>query len=83
MDDPDQGDDDVPERRLLDRLEQAVGAARDEGVEARPTIHMESVNADKLTVRIEMWATDARAAAPHVAWAARAALPRAEITVLE
>ena len=48
-----------------------------------PAVYVEALSADKVTLRAEVWATDARATAPQIAWALRARLPRAEITVLE
>jgi small conductance mechanosensitive channel len=47
------------------------------------TVHVESMTGEKVTLRVEGWAADARRAAPEVAWALREALPRAEISVLE
>ena len=47
------------------------------------TMLLESMTAEKVTVRIEGWAPDARRAAPDVAWKLRERLPSAEITVIE
>jgi hypothetical protein len=48
-----------------------------------PTLLLEAITAEKLTLRAEVWAGDTRAAAPQLAWTIRAALPRADITVVE
>ena len=64
--------------------EAALAAARElltDGPEA--TMLLESLTAEKVTLRIEGWASDARRAAPDVAWRMRERLPNAEITVLE
>jgi len=50
---------------------------------AEAAVHLESMTGEKVTLRIEGWAADARRAAPEVAWALRERLPEAEITVLE
>ena len=50
---------------------------------AEASVHVESMTDEKVTLRVEGWAPDARRVAPEVAWALREALPRAEITVLE
>lgn len=47
------------------------------------TVHVETVTAEKVTLRAELWVPDARQAAPDVAWAIHERLQRAEITVLE
>jgi len=64
--------------------DRALGVARGlltDGPEA--TMLLESIAAEKVTLRIEGWASDARRAAPDVAWRMRERLPSAEITVLE
>jgi small conductance mechanosensitive channel len=48
-----------------------------------PSVYVESLTAEKVTLRAELWAPDARAAAPEVAWGLRTRLPKAEIAVLE
>jgi small-conductance mechanosensitive channel len=48
-----------------------------------PSVYVESLTAEKLTLRAELWTADARATAPDVAWALRARIPRAEIAILE
>ena len=53
------------------------------GAGSEPAVMVESLTADKVTLRAEVWASDARTAAARLAWALRECLPRAEITVLE
>ena len=62
----------------------ALAAARElltDGPEA--TMLLESVSAEKVTLRIEGWANDARRAAPDVVWKVQERVPGAEISVLE
>ena len=44
---------------------------------------VESLTAEKVTLRAELWVADARSAAPELAWAVRDRLPHADVTVLE
>lgn len=61
-------------------LAAAQGVLKETGA---ASVHLESMTGDKVTLRVEGWSPDARQAAPEVAWALRAAVPQAEITVLE
>lgn len=47
------------------------------------TVLVESLGSEKITLRVEVWTADARAAAPDVAWSLREQLPKSEVTVLE
>ena len=66
----------------------AADAAFAAALEALPDQHdatmlLESMNKEKVTLRIEGWAGDARRAAQDVAWRLRERLPAADVTVLE
>jgi small-conductance mechanosensitive channel len=82
------------EERTLDALRGAAGeaiplpAARPyepawPGPEPGPAVLVESLGAEKAVLLAEVWATDARAAAPRLAWALRQRLPEADIIVLD
>lgn len=61
----------------------AIEAIEGEGKEVEAAVQVESVTAEKVTLRAELWVSDARKAAPDVAWAIHDRLAQAEITVLE
>jgi len=60
------------------RAAQAALPASDE-----VAVHLEEMTGEKVALRLESWAPDARRAASELAWALRDALPKAEIKVLE
>ncbi|MBI3970367.1 MAG: mechanosensitive ion channel [Chloroflexi bacterium] len=71
------------ERQLVADVLSAVRAV-DGAIEAPPaTVAVEAMTNEKLTLRAELWARDAREAAPEVAWEVRGRIPRADITILE
>jgi small-conductance mechanosensitive channel len=47
------------------------------------TVLVESLGDQKVTLRVELWTSDARTAAPDIAWSLREQLPKSEVTVLE
>ena len=69
------------ERAAADEVLAAARAALPEQHEA--TMLLESMSKEKVTLRIEGWASDARRTAQDVAWRLRESLPEAEVTVLE
>jgi hypothetical protein len=48
-----------------------------------PRVLVEALTRKKITLRVEVWAADHRAAASRLAWAVRKRLPEAEVRVLE
>jgi len=76
------------EERTLDALRGAAGEAiplpaTRPGSEPGPAVLVESLGAEKAVLLAEVWAADARAAAPRLAWALRQRLPEADIIVLD
>ena len=69
--------------RLLSEVQRAIEEAGAAGEEPGPTVLVESIGAEKVTLRAELWAKNGRAAASEAAWAVRRHLTDAEITVLE
>jgi small-conductance mechanosensitive channel len=76
------------ERRAAELARQVACAIQDLGTATArdgggPTVLVEALGKDKLTLRAEFWAPDARTVAPEAVWAVHRLLPEAEITVLE
>jgi small-conductance mechanosensitive channel len=71
------------EQGLVHEVLGAISAAPGLLDGAAPVVVVESLTEQKITLRAEVWAADARMAAARAAWAVRERLPGAEITVLE
>jgi hypothetical protein len=72
--------------KLLEHVRNAVESAADQGRNGSSphvAVLVESLSAEKATLRAELETENATAVAPEVAWAVRAQLPRSEVTILE
>lgn len=74
---------DEARRDAIDAIAGAVESATRELDAPERTFSVESVTGEKLTIRVEIAAPDARSAASDIAWAVRDRLTRAEVTVIE
>lgn len=70
-------------RQTVDDLLKVIRAIEGESKDVGAAVQVESVTAEKVTLRAELLVPDARKTAPDVAWAIHDHLARAEITVLE
>jgi small-conductance mechanosensitive channel len=61
----------------------ATTAGTGGSTDGEPRVLVESLTAEKVVLRAEVWVPDARDAAPELAWAVRERLPQADVAVLE
>jgi small-conductance mechanosensitive channel len=69
--------------RLATTLLEAAGAVEGIHGSPAPVVVVETLGAERVALRLEAWATDARAVSPALAWLVRERVPHADITVMD